>query len=223
MNILLSTQQEVIKMKKKSNEGSSIVSRLGKLILPLCELILGVVLLINPVRFTSIIISVGGLILLAGSVVRILRYFKASPEEAALSQDLTQGLLGAMAGLFCLIKSEWFIVTFPLLTVLYGIITLITGAAKIQWAVDLARIHAEKWFWAAISAVVTLICSAVILGNPFASTAALWTFIAITLIVEAVFDVIVAILAKGDTMGNISGVHPASATSDAGNQNTPQN
>lgn len=196
-------------MKRKSSKASSKASKFSKLILALCELILGVVLLIDPVKFTSIIISVSGLLLLAGGLVGILRYFKASPEMAAQGQDLTQGILGVLAGLFCVIKSDWFIVTFPLLTVLYGVITLVTGISKIQWTVDLVRNRAEKWFWAAISAAITLICSAVILGNPFTSTVALWTFIAITLIVEAVFDVVVAIFAKGDTMGSNSVVEEA--------------
>lgn len=189
-------------MKRKASKKLARASKLGKLILALCELILGVVLLINPVKFTSIIISVAGLLFLAGGLVSILRYFKTMPVEAAAGHDLTQGLLGVIAGLFCMIKSEWFIVTFPLLTVLYGVIILITGVSKIQWAVDLLRNKAEKWFWAAISAVITLICSAVILGNPFTSTLTLWTFIAVTLVVEAVFDVIVAIFAKADTMNN---------------------
>lgn len=189
-------------MKRKSSKTSDKVSTFSKLILALCELILGVVLLINPVKFTSLIISVAGLLLLAGGLVCILRYFKAKPEDAAKGQELTQGLLGVFAGLFCVIKSDWFIVTFPLLTVLYGVITLVTGISKVQWAVDLVRNRAKKWFWAGISAAITLICSAVILSNPFTSTVALWTFIAITLIVEAVFDVIVAIFAKGDTRKN---------------------
>jgi uncharacterized membrane protein HdeD (DUF308 family) len=189
-------------MKRKTSKAYTHTALFSKLILALCELILGVVLLINPVKFTSIIISVAGLLLLAGGLVSILRYFKASPAEAAVGQDLTQGLLGIIAGLFCIVKSEWFIVTFPLLTVLYGVITLITGVSKIQWTVDLLRNRAEKWFWAAISAAITLICSAVILGNPFTSTFALWTFIAVTLVVEAVFDVIAAIFAKGDNMNH---------------------
>lgn len=187
-------------MKKKSYKEFSKTSRFSKLLLALCELILGVVLLINPLKFTTIIISVGGVLLLAAGLVHILHYFRLSPEEAAQGQSLTLGLLGVMLGLFCIIKREWFIVTFPLLTVLYGVITLLTGVSKIQWAVDLVRSHAKKWFWAAISAAVTLICSAVILGNPFASTAILWVFIGVTLIVEAVFDVIVVIFVKGDTI-----------------------
>lgn len=184
-------------MKKASSAKSSVKSsRFSKLILALCELVMGVVLLINPVGFTTAIITILGILLLVAGIVSVLRYFKLEPEVAAQGEAMTQGLLEVIAGLFCILKSDWFIVTFPLLTVLYGVITMVTGIAKIQWTVDLARAKAAKWFWAAISAVVTLICSAVILRNPFSSTAVLWTFIAVTLIVEAVFDVIVAIFAK---------------------------
>lgn len=191
-------------MKHKTSNASAKNARVGKLILALCELVLGIVLLINPVKFTTMIIFVAGMLLLVSGLFSILRYFKAAPVEAALGQDLTQGLLGMIAGLFCIFKSEWFIVTFPLLTVLYGIITLITGISKIQWTVDLIRTRAKKWFLAAISAVITLVCSALILGNPFTSTVVLWTFIAVTLIIEAVFDVIVALFVKEDTMNESS-------------------
>lgn len=191
-------------MKHKTSNASAKNARVGKLILALCELVLGIVLLINPVKFTTMIIFVAGMLLLISGLFSILRYFKAAPVEAALGQDLTQGLLGVIAGLFCIFKSEWFIVTFPLLTVLYGIITLITGISKIQWTVDLIRTRAKKWFLAAISAVITLVCSALILGNPFTSTVVLWTFIAVTLIIEAVFDVIVALFVKEDTMNESS-------------------
>lgn len=191
-------------MKRKSSKKFARTSKLAKLILALCELILGVVLLINPVKFTSVIISAAGLLLFAGGLFSILRYFKTVPAEAAVGHDLSQGLLGVMAGLFCMMKSEWFLVTFPLLTVLYGVTTLITGVSKVQWTVDLLRNRAEKWFWAAISALITLICSVVILVNPFTSTLALWTFIAVTLVIEAVFDVIVAIFDRESTGNNKS-------------------
>lgn len=199
--------------------------KMGKLVLALCELALGVLLLIEPVSFTTAIITVLGVLLLLAGVVSILRYFKTEPKEAALEQNLTRGLLEAIAGLFCILNSEWFIVTFPMLTVLYGVVTLITGVSKLQWSVDLLRMKAEKWFWAAISSAVTLICSVVILCNPFTSTAMLWMFIAITLIVEAIFDVLVVIFAKEETRNqterhapNASELHNAT---DTDNQETP--
>lgn len=172
--------------------------KIGKLIIALCELAIGIVLFINPVRFTTAIIVVLGVLVSIAGIISVLRYFKDTPAEAAHGKDLTQGLLEVIAGLFCVFKSNWFIVTFPLLTVLYGVITLIGGISKVQWTVDLIRMKAGKWFWAAISAAITLVCSAIILSNPFTSTAVLWTFIAVTLIVEAVVDVLVVIFAKND-------------------------
>lgn len=185
-------------MKKQSSaKTSGKFSKFSKLIMALCELVMGVVLLIDPLGFTTAIITILGVLLLFVGLVSVIRYLKTDAGVAAQGEVLTQGLLEVIAGLFCIFRSNWFIVTFPLLTVLYGVITLVAGISKIQWTVDLVRTKADKWFWAAISAVVTLACSAVILRNPFSSTAVLWTFIAVTLIVEAVFDVLTVIFAKG--------------------------
>lgn len=179
------------------------ISKFSKLILALCELILGIILLVNPVKFTNLIIIAVGILLLVYGLLSTVRYFKLSPAQASQGQALTQGILSIVGGIFCVLKSNWFIATFPLLTVIYGVITLITGISKIQWTVDLVRTKAPKWFWAAISAVITLICSIVILCNPFSSTVIIWNFIAITLIIEAVFDVIVAFFAEKEN-DNIS-------------------
>lgn len=172
------------------------LAKISKLLLALCELAIGVVLLINPEGFSEIIIKGIGAALMVFGIISIVRYFKETPEAAAQEQTLTVGLLEVLFGLFCLLKSDWFLVTFPLLTVLYGVITLIIGVAKIQWAADLLREKAGKWFLAAISAAVSVVCSIIILCNPFASAAVLWTFIAVSLILEAVFDTIGAFFAK---------------------------
>ena len=87
-------------------------------------------------------------------------------------------------------------VTFPLLTVLYGILTLVSGVSKVQWAVDMLRAKQKYWFVEVISAVLTIICAILILTNPFTSTAFLWTFIGVSMIVEAVVDVIAFFLGR---------------------------
>ena len=120
----------------------------------------------------------------------------AAPEDAAEQGGLAKGLGLLLAGTFCMFRSNWFIVTFPLLTVIYGILTLLGGINKVQWAIDMLRAKQKYWFVAIISAVLTLVFSALILANPFASTAVLWTFIAVTLIVEAVIDIVAFILGR---------------------------
>ncbi len=168
----------------------------ASVILCLCEVVVGILLFVNPVGFTAgIIIALGAVLIVAG-VVNVVNYFRQDPAEAALGSRLAAGLASILAGLFCVTHSHWFIVTFPLLTILYGVVILVSGLVKAQWAVDLARQKLRHWCWMALSAALTLIFAAIILLNPFATTAVLWIFVAISLIVEAVADLVTAIFGR---------------------------
>lgn len=167
-----------------------IKERLVNILMALGEILVGILLLIDPLGFTAGIITGIGILLIALGTVCVLAYFKEEPLEAVKGQKLTKGLCALIGGVFCIFKSEWFIVTFPLLTIVYGIGILLTGITKVQWAVDMFRMKIRLWYYAAISAAVTLAVAAVILMNPFATTAVLWTFIAVALIVEAAVDIL---------------------------------
>lgn len=78
--------------------------------------------------------------------------------------------------------------TFPILTVVYGVVTLLNGLNKLQYAVDLWRLGQRYWYLALTGAALTLLFGAVILANPFATMALLWKFVAIAFLVEAVLD-----------------------------------
>ena len=160
------------------------------------ELIVGILLLVNPVGFTTGIIFVLGLVLVVYGIYKILQYFRATPQEAALEKALTVGILAVLIGLWCVLRTDWFIELFPVLTSLYGVILLISGVVKIQWTTDKIRMGTGRWGVTALSAIFTLICAILILANPFASTNALWMFIGITLIVEAVIDIISAFMKR---------------------------
>lgn len=137
-------------------------SKVSSVILSLCEAVVGILLLVNPVGFTTGIIIFLGIVLLLLGVAGVVQYFRTPAEVAALRQSLTRGCLAILAGLFCVLNSGWFIATFPLLTILYGVGTLVTGVAKVQWTVDCVRLKL-KWGWAALSAALTIVCAAVIL------------------------------------------------------------
>lgn len=183
---------------QKPNGGITMkpLSRAGSIILSLCEAVIGILLLVEPVGFTTGIIIFLGVVLLILGITSIVQYFRTAPELAAAKQGLTQGCIEILAGLFCVLKSGWFIVTFPLLTILYGVGTLVTGIAKVQWTVDKIRLKMKKWIWTALGAILTIACAVIILCNPFSSTTVLWIFIAVILIVEAVIDIIAAIFTK---------------------------
>ena len=163
---------------------------LSSMAMSLAEVIIGILLLVNPIGFTSGIIIAFGIVLMIMGISKTIKYFRTEPEEAAVSQILVKGLLILLAGAFCAFNSRWFIATFPVLTLVYGVVILITGITKVQWTIDIIRMKRSKWFWAAISAAISVLCGIVIITSPFSTTAVLWMFIGISLIVEAVFDMV---------------------------------
>ncbi len=167
----------------------------GNLVMSLCEVIIGILLLVNPVGFTSFVIIAIGAVLAIRGVVSVISYFRTKPEEAVRTQSLAIGVIFLVIGLFCMLRSEWFIATFPVLMVLYGVMILLAGISKVQWVADCIRMK-KPWLLPMVSAILSLASAVIIIMNPFTTTAILWTFTAVVLIVEAVFDV-VAVFAGG--------------------------
>ena len=80
---------------KKVNSGNS------SLLMSFVEILIGILLLINPVGFTSGIIVALGIVLAIMGLGQIISYFRTDAEEAASGGKLTKGILFAVLGLFC--------------------------------------------------------------------------------------------------------------------------
>lgn len=167
---------------------------LSKMILSICEILVGVLLLINPVGFTKGIIIAAGSFLIIIGIVDIIKYFRINAVSAAVSQFLAKGLIAIVIGAFCILKTNWFVITFPVLTMIYGVIILIAGLGKVQMTVDMIRLKKSGVILFLISALLSLACAVIIIMNPFESTKVLWMFIGITLIIEALCDFISTIV-----------------------------
>lgn len=163
------------------------------LLISLLELTVGILLLIDPVGFTSGIIVAFGMVVMLVGVFGVVRYFYTDAETAAENQELTKGLILLMAGGFGAFRASKLMAAFPVLTAIYGLVTIIAGFVKVQWVADMIRQKRRRWLFEAISAAVSLICGAVIISRPFETTAVLWMFTGISLIVGAAFDVIALI------------------------------
>lgn len=165
----------------------------GKLILLLFEAAVGIVLLVNPIGFATVFITVVGVLLAAVGLVFILQYFRSEPLEAQRGQGLLKGCCALLVGLFCALNTQWFINAFPFLTVIHGIVILFTGIIRVQWTVDMLRLKLERWYIAAGGAVVSIALAVIIFVNPFGVAEAIWTFIGISFLVDAVADLAVLI------------------------------
>ena len=90
---------------------------LSSMAMSLVEVIIGILLLVNPIGFTSGIIIAFGVVLMIMGIHKTVKYFRTEPEEAAVSQILVKGLLMLLAGAFCAFNSHWFIANVSLLSV----------------------------------------------------------------------------------------------------------
>ena len=164
--------------------------RINALVLCLGELIIGILLLMRPVGFTSgIIIAIGVALMLRG-VMDIVAYFKASPVEAAKQRGLARGVLCLLLGVVCSFMTKWLLTALPFTGMVYGIMLVLLGVEKMQTAIDQKRLGHIKWYMPAISAAISVVCGAVIMLNPFTTTVYMWMFTGISLIVEAIADIV---------------------------------
>ncbi len=154
----------------------------------LFEIFVGILLLVNPIGFTSGIVIGTGILLCIFGLISVFKYFGTHISEAIIRQDLSKGLLAILGGAFCIFRSEWFAEAFTVLTILYAIFMIVSGIGKVQWTFDLIRLK-RNWYISGISAVLSLVFGFVILQSPFDTTEILWIFTGIVMIVEAILDI----------------------------------
>ena len=158
------------------------------LILCLAELAVGALLLVNPTGFTRGIVMAVGLAVAVLGVCNVLRYFRTNPAQAALERRLAYGLGQLALGAFFLLKADWLVGLFPVLTRLYGAGVLVLALFRIQQFVDARRLNLRKGGWiSGSSALFTLIYAAMVLFIPETT----WIFIGVMLLLEALMDIMI--------------------------------
>lgn len=171
-------------------------NKVESIIINLCAIFIGIFLLINPVGFTSSILLAMGILLCVVGIVNIVEYFKAPIETAALSGKFTKGLFATMGGIFMISQRRWIISLFPILTMMYGAILLVIGIYKIAVTVNLCRLKSKKWGWVLLDSILTIVCALVIISNPFGTTTVLWAFVAITIMIEAIINIVITLFLR---------------------------
>lgn len=84
-------------MKKLREKGIGVV-------FPLCEIVIGILLLVDPVGFTTGILMAMGILLILLGIVNIVGYFRSTPQAGILGKKLSKGILEVLGGLFCAVN-----------------------------------------------------------------------------------------------------------------------
>ncbi len=173
----------------------AVIDNQNFLVVMILELAVGVLLLIDPTRFTSVILILLGVFLLIVAARQIRGYFKSDAASAMRGQALSGGIIALAAGIFCIAGSRWIVSVLTVMTALYGVLIMLCAAPKIQWSVDVLRQHGRLWFLPLAVALIAIVCGAITVSGPFTSDA-MWKFSAVALIGLAVLDVACAALIR---------------------------
>ncbi|MBR0217508.1 MAG: DUF308 domain-containing protein [Clostridia bacterium] len=157
------------------------------LALAILELLLGILLLCNPVGFSSLVIVAAGLLLALIGAYHLYGYIRMSREEAAKTWKLASGAGILILGITAIINQHWMVQIMGTLTALYAILVLVSTFMKMQIAVDAVRCRRKCWYLMAVSFLLSAILAVLLLLNPFAENV-IWVFTGIVLIVIAVLD-----------------------------------
>ena len=145
----------------------------------------GVLFLVFPDSCSRIICYLIGGAMFLGGVISIVTYLKSSRDMLFSSFGLVRGTGLVVLGIFLLINPEFLI---GFLSSILGIILIVDGTLKLQYAVDLLRLKVSGWVSVLLLAITAVILGVLVLLNPFATARTLAIFIGIALAVDGISD-----------------------------------
>jgi len=172
------------------------------IIISLCEIVVGILILIKPLKFTAGIIAAAGIMCVLLGLKYGVKYFRMDIIRASSQRDFFKALVMIGSGVFLVFGSGWLSATQQILNIVYGIALLLLSAEKVQWAVNLLRWQKPYWYVTGISAVLTVVMAILMLLNPFPGQI-VWIVLGISLIAEAILDMVALFFSEKKTK-----VHP---------------
>ena len=168
------------------------------IVLVIVELIIGILLIINPTAFSNLVIRTVGIVFIALGIFKGITYFKTEALLAEAKNDLFIALVLLSAGIFAVADTAWFSTTFPMFTVIYGIFLFVVGLFKVQMTSDQIRQRKPNPIVKGVTAILTLALSIVIILNPFTYLETTWTACAAIFIILGACDIVGLFLEQKD-------------------------
>lgn len=165
-------------------------TKLNLILASILTVILGLILVLNPVNATVFICRTVGIILLATGLFITGSYFLNIGQNVGGS-SLIAGLIELALGIWVSLRPDSFV---QFLTVILGFIMLVHSFVMLQSAIEIKMFGIKRWWLLLITALLTLILGIIIIISPFATIAVTMTIAGISLIADGIIGIIVTIL-----------------------------
>lgn len=148
---------------------------------------LGLVLTIFPGLASSIVFNAIGVVGIIIGAIHLIRYFKMDPQASLKSNGMVFGLFW-LAGGILIIALKGFLLS--LLPMFFGLILLVGGILKLQYALNFKRMGVTRWYLELAATILSIAFGAIILINPFNTALLLMRIVGIALLIEGIQNLI---------------------------------
>ena len=167
-------------------------AKIGYIILSAIFCGLGILLMADPGMSVALIGDIVGIVLVAFGIIKLVGYFSKDLYRLAFQFDLAFGILLIAMGLVLLIKPES---AMNILCIILGIEIIADGLFKIQTSLDARRFGLNTWWLILSLAIIAGAIGAVLIFYPSESVRALTWVLGLSLLVEGVLNLCVALCA----------------------------
>ena len=148
---------------------------------------LGLVLTICPGLASSVVFNAIGIVGIIIGAVHLVRYFMLDAKASLHSNGMFVGLLWLVGGIL-IITLKGFLLS--LLPMFFGLVLLIGGIGKLQYALNFRRMGVSRWYLELACAVLSVVFGVIILINPFNTALLLMRIVGVALLIEGIQDLI---------------------------------
>ena len=167
-------------------------AKIGYIILSAIFCGLGILLMADPRMSVALIGDIVGIVLVAFGIIKFVGYFSKDLYRLAFQFDLAFGILLIAMGLVLLIKPES---AMNILCIILGIEIIADGLFKVQTSLDARRFGLNTWWLILSLAIIAGAIGAVLIFYPSESVRALTWVLGLSLLVEGVLNLCVALCA----------------------------
>ena len=168
------------------------IAKLGYLIIAALLCALGIAFLVLPESALQILSMIGGILILAFGIIKIIGYLAKDLYRLAFQYDLAFGILMIAVSTILIFRNETIL---HIICVLLGIMILADGLLKIQISIDAKAFGIHYWWLILIFAVLTGLCGFLLALRPFRINKLFMLLLGISLIVEGILSAVTVLTA----------------------------
>jgi len=162
----------------------------------ICEMIIGALLLVNPVKLSKVIIIAIGVSLTGIGVYKSCRYLFSVPVKGKRTYAFSLGVLLITAGIVFVVLNNSIENILSGINVLFGCIMFVGFSIKIEMTIEMLRVKYGNVILMAIGAVSSLILSVLMILDIYSLTNIPMLLSGVSFLGEAVMDIAIIVLRK---------------------------